>query len=113
MRKIFFTAIMFTAASASATTMLNGAPERRSHFPLYSKWSFEYGKVDSNTRINYQSIGSGGGICKSPNAQSIFSASDAPMTDEQLGKERRASWRFAASQRRSAPSSSLTTFRCR
>ena len=49
--------------------------------PLYQKWLSEYGKVNPNTRIDYQSIGSGGGI-KQIQAQTVdFGASDAPMTD--------------------------------
>ena len=52
--------------------------------PLYQKWVSEYGKLHSNTRIDYQSIGSGGGI-KQIQAQTVdFGASDAPMTDADL-----------------------------
>src|SRR5437867_4648769 len=52
--------------------------------PLYQKWLSEFGKVNPNTRIDYQSIGSGGGI-KQIQAQTVdFGASDAPMTDEEL-----------------------------
>src|SRR4026208_1409782 len=47
--------------------------------PLYQKWLSEYGKLHSNVRIDYQSIGSGGGI-KQIQAQTVdFGASDAPM----------------------------------
>ena len=52
--------------------------------PLYQKWLSEYGKVNSGIQIDYQSIGSGGGI-KQLQAQTVdFGASDAPMTDEEL-----------------------------
>src|SRR5258706_4150716 len=52
--------------------------------PLYQKWMSEYGKLHQNIRIDYQSIGSGGGI-KQIQAQTVdFGASDAPMTDEEL-----------------------------
>ena len=52
--------------------------------PIYSKWFDEYGKAHANVRINYQSIGSGGGI-KQLTAQTVFfGASDMPMTDAQL-----------------------------
>lgn len=52
--------------------------------PLYQKWLSEYGKLHPNVRIDYQSIGSGGGI-KQIQAQTVdFGASDAPMTDEDL-----------------------------
>ena len=52
--------------------------------PLYQKWLSEYGKLHPNVRIDYQSIGSGGGI-KQIQAQTVdFGASDAPMKDEDL-----------------------------
>lgn len=52
--------------------------------PLYQKWMSEYGKLNPNVKIDYQSIGSGGGI-KQIQAQTVdFGASDAPMTDEEL-----------------------------
>jgi phosphate transport system substrate-binding protein len=53
-------------------------------FPIYSKWFDEYHKTHPNVLINYQSIGSGGGI-KQLTAQTVFfGASDGPMTDDQL-----------------------------
>jgi phosphate transport system substrate-binding protein len=53
-------------------------------YPIYSKWFSEYGKKHPNIRINYQSIGSGGGI-KQLSAQTVFfGATDGPMTGEQL-----------------------------
>ena len=52
--------------------------------PLYQKWVSEFGKLHPNIRIDYQSIGSGGGI-KQIQAQTVdFGASDAPMTDADL-----------------------------
>jgi phosphate transport system substrate-binding protein len=52
--------------------------------PLYQKWLSEYGKLHPNVRIDYQSIGSGGGI-KQIQAQTVdFGASDAPMSDADL-----------------------------
>ena len=53
-------------------------------YPIYSKWFSEYNKLHSNVRINYQSIGSGGGIRQLTNQTVFFGASDGPMTDEQL-----------------------------
>jgi phosphate transport system substrate-binding protein len=53
-------------------------------YPIYSKWFSGYNKLHPNVQINYQSIGSGGGI-KQLSAQTVFfGASDMPMTDEQL-----------------------------
>src|SRR5256712_7166982 len=52
--------------------------------PLYQKWLSEYGKLHPNIKIDYQSIGSGGGI-KQIQARTIdFGASDSPMKDEDL-----------------------------
>src|SRR4026208_688807 len=52
--------------------------------PLYQKWLSEYGKLHSNVRIDYQSIGSGGGIKQLKEQTVDFGASDAPMKDEDL-----------------------------
>jgi phosphate transport system substrate-binding protein len=52
--------------------------------PIYDKWVSEYGKLNSNIRIDYQSQGSGAGI-KGIQAQTVdFGASDAPMSDNDL-----------------------------
>src|SRR6202790_418446 len=53
-------------------------------YPMYSKWFDEYHKKDSNIEINYQSIGSGGGIKQVTEGTVDFGASDGPMNDEQL-----------------------------
>jgi phosphate transport system substrate-binding protein len=52
--------------------------------PIYSKWFSEYNKLHSNVEINYQSIGSGGGIQQIINQTVFFGATDGPMTDQQL-----------------------------
>jgi phosphate transport system substrate-binding protein len=52
--------------------------------PLYQKWLSEYGKLHPNMRIDYQSIGSGGGIKQLKEQTVDFGASDAPMKDEDL-----------------------------
>lgn len=54
-------------------------------YPVMSKWAAEYGKT-APVRVNYQSIGSGGGIRQVTEKTVDFGASDAPMTDEELGK---------------------------
>jgi phosphate transport system substrate-binding protein len=53
-------------------------------YPLYSKWISEYNKRNPNVKIDYQSIGSGGGIKQITERTVDFGASDAPMKDEQL-----------------------------
>lgn len=52
--------------------------------PIYSKWFDEYHKKDANIQINYQSIGSGGGIKQVTEGTVDFGAADVPMNDEQL-----------------------------
>ena len=71
--------------SAEEATALTGAGATFP-YPLYSKWMSEYQKVDPRVRINYQSIGSGGGIRQITERTVDFGASDAPMTDAELAK---------------------------
>lgn len=52
--------------------------------PLYQKWLSEYGKAHPDIKIDYQSIGSGGGIKQIKEQTVDFGASDAPMKDEDL-----------------------------
>jgi len=52
--------------------------------PIYTKWFAEYNKLHPNVEINYQSIGSGGGIRQLTNQTVFFGATDGPMTSEQL-----------------------------
>ncbi len=53
-------------------------------YPMYSKWFDEYHKKNANLEINYQSIGSGGGIRQVTEGTVDFGATDGPMNDEQL-----------------------------
>jgi phosphate transport system substrate-binding protein len=53
-------------------------------YPMYSKWFDEYHKKNDNIQINYQSIGSGGGIKQVTEGTVDFGASDGPMNDDQL-----------------------------
>ena len=53
-------------------------------YPVYSRWFSEYHKLHSDVEINYQSIGSGGGIRQVTAGTVDFGASDMPMTDKQL-----------------------------
>lgn len=68
-----------------AQTTLNGAGATFP-YPMYSKWFSEYNKLHSDVQINYQSIGSGGGIRQVLNGTVDFGASDGPMSDEQLAQ---------------------------
>jgi phosphate transport system substrate-binding protein len=53
-------------------------------YPIYSKWFNEYSSAHPGVEINYQSIGSGGGIAQVTKGVVDFGASDMPMTDEML-----------------------------
>jgi phosphate transport system substrate-binding protein len=53
-------------------------------FPIYAKWFSEYNKLHPNVQINYQSIGSGGGIRQLTAQTVFFGATDGPMTKDQL-----------------------------
>jgi len=53
-------------------------------YPMYSKWFDEYHKKNGNLEINYQSIGSGGGIRQVTEGTVDFGATDGPMNDDQL-----------------------------
>lgn len=56
-------------------------------YPLYSKWAAEY-QAKTGVRVNYQSIGSGGGIRQFSEQVVDFGGTDGPMTDEQIAKAR-------------------------
>jgi phosphate transport system substrate-binding protein len=71
------------ATLAAQTMRINGAGATFP-YPIYSKWFSEYNKLHANVEINYQSIGSGGGIQQVTKQTVFFGASDGPMTDEQL-----------------------------
>src|SRR5256885_4437326 len=72
-----------SAGPSAAPGQINGAGAT---FPyvIYSKWFSEYNKIHPDVRINYQSIGSGGGIRQLTNETVFFGATDGPMTNEQL-----------------------------
>jgi phosphate transport system substrate-binding protein len=67
---------------SAAQTQINGAGATFPN-PIYSKWFSEYGKL-KQVAINYQSIGSGGGIRQLTSQTVFFGATDGPMTDEQM-----------------------------
>jgi phosphate transport system substrate-binding protein len=71
------------SGSGSGSVTLQGAGASFPS-PLYQKWLSEYGKLHANVKIDYQSIGSGGGIKQLKEQTVDFGASDAPMTDADL-----------------------------
>jgi phosphate transport system substrate-binding protein len=79
---LLFVCVLLPLAVFGQTT-LNGAGATFP-YPIYSKWFSEYHNAHSDVQINYQSIGSGGGIRQVIEGTVEFGASDMPMTDEQL-----------------------------
>jgi phosphate transport system substrate-binding protein len=84
-RILLVLACAFYALQGLAQTTLNGAGATFP-YPMYSKWFSEYHKLHSDIQINYQSIGSGGGIRQVTEGTVDFGASDMPMTDGQLAE---------------------------
>jgi phosphate transport system substrate-binding protein len=76
-------ALLVSMASTSLAQKINGAGATFP-YPIYSKWFSEYSAQHSGVQINYQSIGSGGGIRQVTAGTVDFGASDGPMTDAQL-----------------------------
>jgi phosphate transport system substrate-binding protein len=75
---------MSTAGTLTAENVqINGAGATFP-YPIYSKWFSEYNKLHPDVQINYQSIGSGGGIRQLTNKTVFFGASDGPMTADQM-----------------------------
>jgi phosphate transport system substrate-binding protein len=70
-------------AEAPGVIQINGAGATFP-YPIYSRWFAEYGKQHPSVQINYQSIGSGGGIRQLTNQTVFFGATDGPMRAEQL-----------------------------
>src|SRR6478672_13708485 len=70
------------AASVAAQTSLTGAGATFPN-PIYTKWFDAYNK-ETGVRINYQSIGSGGGIRQFTEGTVDFGATDGPMKDDQI-----------------------------
>ncbi|MGA7907876.1 MAG: phosphate ABC transporter substrate-binding protein PstS [Candidatus Sulfotelmatobacter sp.] len=82
-RIMLFLLCALVALPALGQTTLNGAGATFP-YPMYSKWFSEYHKAHPDVQINYQSIGSGGGIRQLTEGTVDFGASDMPMTDQQL-----------------------------
>lgn len=80
-----FLAVLAAAVVASADVALTGAGSTFVN-PLMSKWSKEYNALHPDIKINYQSIGSGGGRQQFIAKTVAFGASDAPLTDQQMAE---------------------------
>ena len=84
MRKLYSVfALLLLVLPMAAQTKLNGAGATFP-YPIYSKWFNQYHQEHPEIEINYQSIGSGGGIRQVTAGTVDFGASDGPMSDQQL-----------------------------
>jgi phosphate transport system substrate-binding protein len=84
---VFALLLLALAVSGFGQTLINGAGATFP-YPIYSKWFDEFHKLHPDAQINYQSIGSGGGIRQLEAGTVDFGASDQPMNDEQLKKQK-------------------------
>ncbi|MFZ0522027.1 MAG: phosphate ABC transporter substrate-binding protein PstS [Candidatus Acidiferrales bacterium] len=92
MKKIMLVVSLLLGAAAlvaadTGTVLLNAAGATFP-YPIYSKWFDVYHTAHPNIQINYQSIGSGGGIRQLQAGTVDFGASDGPMSDEQLAQSK-------------------------
>jgi phosphate transport system substrate-binding protein len=77
--------ILALTATAGMAQNINGAGATFP-YPIYSKWFSEYSQLHPNVHINYQSIGSGGGIRQVSEGTVDFGATDGPMNDQQISE---------------------------
>ena len=87
MKKTMLWFVLLTAAASMAGSAATiNAAGATFPAPIYQKWFEEYHKAHPDIQINYQAIGSGGGIRQLTEGTVDFGASDMPMTDDQLSK---------------------------
>ena len=85
--KLTMAGLVACCTMAATAQSINGAGATFPN-PIYSKWFAEYGQKHPDVKINYQSIGSGGGIRQVTEGTVDFGASDGPMSDEQLNSSK-------------------------
>jgi phosphate transport system substrate-binding protein len=93
MRKSLLVILLILGLAASVGAQSSGTVQLTAAgatfpYPIYSKWFDVYHQQNSNVQINYQSIGSGGGIRQLEAGTVDFGASDGPMSDEQLAQSK-------------------------
>jgi phosphate transport system substrate-binding protein len=81
--KLIAAGVMALVTAGASAQNLNGAGATFP-YPIYSKWFNEYKQQNSSVQINYQPIGSGGGIRQVSEGTVDFGAADVPMTEEQI-----------------------------
>src|SRR6187551_945768 len=80
---LIIAAFTFTFSTARAETRLQGAGATFPN-PIYQRWTAEYQKLHPDIKIDYQSIGSGGGIKGITEKTIDFAGSDAPMSKKEI-----------------------------
>lgn len=81
---------LLASATAGAETSITGAGATFP-YPLYAKWAYQY-EQETGVKLNYQSIGSGGGIAQIKAGTVDFGASDAPLKPEELAADQLIQW---------------------
>src|ERR1035438_4951230 len=81
---LFLTGALLAFAAASSAQLTVTGAGATFPYPMYSKWFDEYHKLHPEISVNYQSIGSGGGIKNITDGTVDFGASDMPMTDKAI-----------------------------
>ena len=84
MKKTLFGIALFVCALGLAQAQKLTGAGATFPYPIYSKWFSEYSAAHSGVEVNYQSIGSGGGIRQVTAGLVDFGASDMPMTNDAL-----------------------------
>jgi phosphate transport system substrate-binding protein len=85
-KRILWTVLLAGAGTMAASAETINAAGATFPEPIYQKWFQEFHKAHPDVQINYQAIGSGGGIRQLSEGTVDFGASDMPMTDDQLSK---------------------------
>ncbi len=80
-------ALLATVAGTAGAQNINAAGATFP-YPIYNRWFSEYAQAHPGVKINYQSIGSGGGIKQVSEGTVDFGASDGPMSDQQLNESK-------------------------
>ncbi|HVZ83643.1 MAG TPA: phosphate ABC transporter substrate-binding protein PstS [Terracidiphilus sp.] len=88
MKKTLLVVGLFVVALTAAQAQKLTGAGATFPYPIYSKWFSEYSSAHPGVEINYQSIGSGGGIRQVTQGLVDFGASDMPMTDEMLASSK-------------------------
>src|SRR5207244_13002772 len=85
-RVALLSTLALASAALAADKMLITGAGATFPYPLYSKWFSDYNKLHPEVQLNYQSIGSGGGIKQITEKTVDFGARDAPMSRAEMDR---------------------------